>query len=68
MNKKAFESVVLEISKLNLGENDYLAVKFPQGSSTPFLEHALETFREHFPELKVLLFVGDVKFEAIHKE
>lgn len=71
IGEQQIEILKVEIGKLNLGEGDYLVLKFPD--ETPFIERIeglAYQLKEALPELanKIILVVDDVELYVVHKE
>lgn len=61
------DTIVVEISKLVLKDDDYLVVKFPHDmdkASVEYLEHKLH---EKFPKINFLLHSNDIELAVIHR-
>lgn len=65
-----YEAVLVEISKLELGENDYLVFKFSDDTSPEAVKDMAQWLRNRFSSLvdKIMLIVGDVELYVVHRE
>lgn len=68
MNDEQIKILTIEITKMNLQENDYLFIKFPPDFPEEGIAFAKKNIREQFPELRVLLYNVDLEFSIVHQE
>lgn len=70
MNEE-YEIIKVEIGKMELKENDYLVLRFPEKSIEPDAAvRFIEAIRKSFPELykRIIAFIGDVEISVISEE
>lgn len=65
-----YDVVLVEMSKLELGENDYLVLKFPDDTNLGVVEEMAHKAKERFPELagRMMFIAGNVELYVVHRE
>lgn len=58
----------LRFRTLTLRKGDHLAIVMPDGTSLDYAKEFIDGVREWWPDLDVLLFVGDVELTRIRKK
>ena len=59
---------VEELTKISLDKGDVLAVKVPADTGQVHIRAMMDSLKKVFPDNRVLVFAGDVKFEKIEKK
>lgn len=68
MDKKDIFVKIKEIEKINLKPGDVLLIKLIEEVSHSHADHVLKNMVKLFPNNKVVVFIGDVKFQAVEQQ
>ena len=70
MNEEQIKILSLKIGRINLGDGDYLVIKFPENTDTATLDKSADLIIRNFPELahRIILCGGDIKIFVVHDE